>query len=144
MPPPNDNQPPGAGSSGELGGLHVLLVEDSADIGELVRSFLEVEGATVAGAVPTAAEAKKLMAERQPHVALVDFHLRDGDAYGLIVQLRELGVPVIMISGSLESPPPILLEGVMMLGKPFSEAQLLGCLRSLVAKEAPRSESEPC
>ena len=130
----NLNRPPDAGSSADLRDLHVLLVEDSPDIGELVKTFLELEGTTVAGPATTAEEARKLMAERRPHVALVDFHLRDGNAYGLIARLRELGVPVIMISGSIEFPLPISVEGVTMLEKPFSEAQLLACLRSLVAK----------
>jgi DNA-binding response OmpR family regulator len=116
-----------------LTGLHVLLVEDSPDIGELVKTFLEAEGATVAGAAATTAEAQKLMAERRPHVALVDFHLRDGHSYDLIAQLRARGVPVIMISGSIEFSPPVSLEGVVMLEKPFTEAQLMECLRSLMA-----------
>ena len=130
----NDNQPPGGASSDGLTDLHILLIEDSPDIGELVKTFLELEGATVAGPAATVAEVKKLMAEGRPHLALVDLHLRDNHAYGLIAQLRELGVPVIVISGSIEFPPPISLEGVMMLEKPFSEAQLLECLRSLKAK----------
>jgi DNA-binding response OmpR family regulator len=134
MLPPNDDQPPGTRSSDDLSGLQILLVEDSPDIGELVKSLLELEGVTVVGPATTVAEAKRLMAERRPHVALVDFHLRDDNAYGLIAVLHELRVPVIVISGSIESPPPISLEGVMMLEKPFTEAQLLGCLRSLMAK----------
>jgi DNA-binding response OmpR family regulator len=134
MSPPNDDQPPGARSSDDLSGLQILLVEDSLDIGELVKSLLELEGVTVAGPATTVAEAKRLMAERRPHAALVDFHLRDDNAYGLIALLRELRVPVIVISGSIESPPPISLKGVVMLEKPFTEAQLLGCLRSLMAK----------
>ena len=38
MLPPNDNQPPGARSSDDLSGLQILLVEDSPDIGELVKA----------------------------------------------------------------------------------------------------------
>jgi DNA-binding response OmpR family regulator len=117
-----------------LAGLHVLLVEDSPDIGELVKTFLETEGAIVAGPAVTTREAKNLIAEHLPYVALVDFHLRDDNAYGLIAQLREVGVPVIMISGSIELPPPVSLEGVLMLEKPFTEARLLDCLRSVMAK----------
>jgi CheY-like chemotaxis protein len=112
-----------------LAGLHVLLVEDSPDIGELVKTFLETEGAIVAGPAVTTREAKNLIAEHLPYVALVDFHLRDDNAYGLIAQLREVGV-----SGSIELPPPVSLEGVLMLEKPFTEARLLDCLRSVMAK----------
>jgi len=76
MPPPNDDHLPGTRSSDDLRGLQILLVEDSLDIGELVKSFLELEGVIVAGPATTVAEAKRLMAERRPHAALVDFHLR--------------------------------------------------------------------
>jgi DNA-binding response OmpR family regulator len=138
MPPPNDNQPPGARSSDDLRGLQILLVEDSPDIGELVKSFLELEGVAVAGPATTVAEAKRLMAERRPHAALVDFHLRDDNAHGLIAQLRELRVPVIVISGSIEFPPPTSFKELVMLEKPFTEAQLIGCLRSLMANRMSR------
>ena len=89
----NDNEPPSDALSDGLTGLHILLVEDSLDISELVKTFLELEGATVAGPAATTAEAKKLLAEGRPHVALVDLHLRDNHAFGLIAQLRELEVP---------------------------------------------------
>jgi DNA-binding response OmpR family regulator len=62
-----------------------------------------------AGPAATTAEAKKLLAEGRPHVALADLHLRDNHAYGLIAQLRELGVPVIAISRSIEFPPLVSL-----------------------------------
>jgi DNA-binding response OmpR family regulator len=116
-------------SSLDLADLHVLLVEDSPDIGELVKAFLEAEGAIVAGPAATTAEAKKLIAQHRPQVALVDLHLRDDDAYGLIAQLRGLDVKVIMMSGSIEFPSP--LKGVIMLEKPFTETQLVECLRLL-------------
>jgi DNA-binding response OmpR family regulator len=130
----NDTQQPDPRSSLDLRGVDVLLVEDSPDIGELVKTMLEQEGATVVGPAATAAEGEKLLAARRPHVALVDFHLRDDNAYVLIALLREQEVPVIVMSGSIECPLPISLEQVMMLEKPFSEAQLFACLRSLMAK----------
>jgi DNA-binding response OmpR family regulator len=56
-------------------------------------------GANVTGTAATTAEATKLMSERLPRVALVDFHLRDGDSSGLVAELRNKGVPVIILSG---------------------------------------------
>ena len=41
-----------------------------------------------------------------------------------------------MISGSIEFPLPISVEGVTMLEKPFSEAQLLGVLALTGGEEA--------
>ena len=137
MASPDDHQPPGAGSSDELKGLDILLVEDSRDVGEAVKKHLQLLGANVAGPAATMAEAEDLLAEHQPDVALVDFHLRGGEqSYGLIARLHEQGVPVIMLSGSFEFPPLPSLEGAIFLEKPISEAQLLAHLGPLIAKKA--------
>jgi DNA-binding response OmpR family regulator len=68
----------------------------------------------------------------QPHVALVDFHLRGEDSSGLIARLREESVPVIMLSGSFEFPAPVSPEGVTMVEKPISEAQILQYLKPIL------------
>ena len=51
-------------------------------------------------------------------------------SYGLIARLYEEGVPVIMISGSSESPSLLPVDSATIL---FSEAQLLASLRPLLA-----------
>ena len=139
MSSPNDHQPPSAGSSDDLNGLDILLVEDSRDVGEALKKHLELLGANVAGPAATAAEAEGLLRERRPDVALVDFHLRAGEqSYGLVARLHTQGVPVIMLSGSFELPPPPSLEGTTFLEKPVSEAQLLAHLSPLITKKATR------
>jgi hypothetical protein len=86
------------------------------------------------GRPATAAEAERLVIERLPDVALVDFHLRGGEqSYSLVARLLEQGVHVIMLSGSFEFPPPSSVAGATMLEKPFSESQLLAYL-SPIAK----------
>jgi CheY-like chemotaxis protein len=112
------------------------LVEDSRDVGEAVKQLLELLGATVAGPAATTAEAEGLLTGHLPDVALVDFHLRGGEqSYSLIERLRERGVPVIMLSGSFEFPPPSV-AGATLLEKPVGEAQLLAHLIPLIAKKA--------
>jgi DNA-binding response OmpR family regulator len=131
----DDCRPAGAGGpDDDLRGLEILLVEDSQSVADALKQHLELLGATVAGPAATTAEATKLMAERLPHVALVDFHLRGGDSSGLIARLREEGVPVIMLSGSFELPAPASLEGVTMVEKPISEAQILQYLKPILKK----------
>lgn len=139
MPASNDPDPPNDGSSDDLKGLDILLVEDSRDVGEAVKRLLELWGANVTGPAATMAEAEDLLAEHRPDVALVDFHLRGGErSYDLISRLRARGVPVIMLSGSFDFPPPQSVEGTTLLEKPFSEAQLLSHLSPLLAKKTAR------
>ena len=103
MSSPNDHEPSNAGPSDDLKGLDILLVEDLRDVGEAVKKHLELLGAKVAGPAATTAEAEGLLNEHPPDVALVDFHLREGErSDGLIARLHERGVPVIMLSGSFE------------------------------------------
>ena len=98
---------PVARSLDDLRGLNVLLVEDSWNVGAAVKDILELLGADVAGPAATKAEAERLLAERSPDIALVDFHLRGGElADGLITLLHAQGVPVIVTSGSCEFSPP--------------------------------------
>jgi DNA-binding response OmpR family regulator len=120
------------GSDDDLRGLEILLVEDSQSVADALKQHLELLGANVSGPAATTAEAEKLMTERLPHVALVDFHLRGGDSSGLIGQLREAGVPVIMLSGSFERPAPASLAGVTLVEKPISEAQILQYLKPIL------------
>jgi DNA-binding response OmpR family regulator len=112
--------------------LEILLVEDSESVADALKQHLELLGAIVSGPAATTAEATKLITERLPHVALVDFHLRGGDSSGLIVHLRKEGVPVMMLSGSFELPAPASLEGVTMVEKPISEAQILQYLKPIL------------
>ena len=131
----NDCRPPEArGSDDDLRGLEILLVEDSQSVADALKQHLELLGANVTGPAATTAEATKLMTERLPHVALVDFHLRGGDSSGLIAQLRSEGVPVIMLSGSFELPSPASLAGVTMVEKPISEAQILQYLKPMLKR----------
>ena len=134
----NTYDPTGAGSSDDLRGLKILLVEDSGIVGEAIKDLLELLGANVVGPAASTAEAERLLSEHAPDVALVDFHLRGGEmSYGLIARLNEQGVPVIMISGSSKSPSGLPVEAAIILEKPFSEAQLLASLRPLLTQKQP-------
>jgi DNA-binding response OmpR family regulator len=128
----NCGPPEARGSDDDLRGLEILLVEDSQSVADALKQHLELLGANVTGPAATTAEATRLMNERLPHVALVDFHLRGGDSSGLIAQLRKEGVPVIMLSGSIERPAPASLAGVTMVEKPISEAQILQYLKPIL------------
>jgi DNA-binding response OmpR family regulator len=135
----NNRDSAGTGSSDDLRGLEILLVEDSWSVGEAMKDMLELLGADVIGPAATTAEAERLLSEHAPDVALVDFHLRGGElSYGLIARLHEQGVPVILVSGSSESLSLLPVEAATILEKPFSEEQLLANLRPLLAQKSSR------
>ena len=136
---PNDHKPQGAGSSDDLKGLDILLVEDSWVVGDALKKHLELLGANVSGPAASIAEAERLLAQHLPDAALVDVHLRGGEQSDLLVtRLTEQGVVVIMLTGSPESFPLPSVEGTTILEKPVSEAALLAHLCPLIAKKATR------
>lgn len=131
----------------DLTGLHILVVEDSADLGIAVASLLQACAAEVAGPVATSADAYRLMDGRLPDVALVDIHLRAGErADELIARLHDQGVRVVVTSGD----PSRLGTGVKAdatLSKPFSEDELIAALMpahaALVASRAAQASVPP-
>jgi CheY-like chemotaxis protein len=133
------SQAPAATSSDDLVGLSILLVEDSAAIGEAVKQLLELLGACVAGPAATIAEAESLLTRSLPAGALLDFHLRGGErSDSLIERLRQRGVSVILLTGSFEFPAPSSLTGTTILEKPVSEARLLAHLRPIATSKLGR------
>src|ERR1700691_1311013 len=124
---------PDAGSA-DLTGLRILVVEDSWQIAEALKSLLTALGADVAGPAASAADADRLISEQIPDVALVDFSLRDGEmADGLIDRLNDRGVRVVVMSGY--TVLPLAREkAVAILKKPIIEAQLLAALRPVTVE----------
>jgi DNA-binding NtrC family response regulator len=126
----NRYDPPSAGS---LSGLRILLVEDSWHVAKAMTSLLEALGADLAGPAATTAQAKSLISERRPDVALVDFNLRDGElAHDLIDHLQDQGISVIVITG-YEVIPLAPGKAEAILQKPVSAAQLVATVRQVTS-----------
>jgi CheY-like chemotaxis protein len=124
--------PPTSGSS-ELKGARILLVEDSWHVGNAIKRLLRALGADVAGPAATIADARRLIADRKPDVAIVDINLRGERANPLLDRLEEEGIPVIVITGYTEvSLQPGKVEAILQ--KPVSIEQFLAILRPIVAR----------
>jgi DNA-binding NtrC family response regulator len=129
--------PPEDGPS-HLKGMRILVVEDSWQLGLALKNLLQMLGADVAGPVATRADAERLICLRTPDVALVDVNLRGGEqAYGLIDQLHDQGVRVIVTSGYVDLPLPSQ-KVAAILQKPVSEELLLATLRPVTTQKAAR------
>ena len=76
-------------SSVNLDGLHVLVVDDEADIRELVAFILEQSGAMVSVAA-SAEEALLVLEKSVPDILLSDIGMPNVDGYMLMQQVKEL------------------------------------------------------
>jgi len=116
-----------------LKGVRVLVVEDAWHVAHALKSALEQVGMEVSGPAATTADARRLIAERMPRVAVVDVNLKRETACGLIEELHDQGVSVVVVSG-YAMPPVSASQVAAILQKPFSGSELLGALRRAVAQ----------
>jgi two-component system nitrogen regulation response regulator NtrX len=111
--------------------LEILVVDDEADIRELVAGVLEDEGYTVRSAADSTA-ALDAIEDRRPSLVLLDVWLQGSrlDGLQLLEQIkrRDPTLPVLMISGhgNLDTAVAAIREGAVdFIEKPFKADKLL-------------------
>jgi len=111
--------------------LDVLVVDDEADIRELVAGVLEDEGYSVRTAADSDS-ALDAIEDRRPSLVLLDVWLQGSRQDGLQVleqvKRRDSTLPVIMISGhgNLDTAVAAIREGAVdFIEKPFEAGKLL-------------------
>ena len=111
--------------------LEILVVDDEADIRDLVSGVLEDEGYAVRTAGDSSA-ALNAIEDRRPSLVLLDVWLQGSKLDGLQlleeVKRRDATLPVIMISGhgNLDTAVAAIREGAVdFIEKPFQADKLL-------------------
>lgn len=116
-------------------GTSVLVVEDEADIANLIRIHLEREGYVVQIA-GRGEEALRMAREIQPSLMTLDILLPDMDGFTLLEQLKKdpqtAHIPVIVVSIVPEREKGLRLGAVDYLGKPIDEEQLIDLVRRVL------------
>ena len=121
--------------------MHLLLVEDEADIQGFLRRSLQEAGYQV-DVASDGKTAEQLAVDGSYDILIVDLGLPDVDGITLILRLRELGVraPVMILSARRSVDDRVRgLEqgGDDYLTKPFALAELLARLRNLLKRNSP-------
>jgi two-component system nitrogen regulation response regulator NtrX len=124
----------------------ILVVDDEADIRELVREILTEEGYAVEVAA-TAAEARAACARQVPDLVLLDIWMPDADGISLLrewQQNQSLQAPVVMMSGhgTVETAVEATrLGAVDYVEKPLSLAKLLRTVSNALEEGRRRKQS---
>jgi two-component system nitrogen regulation response regulator NtrX len=128
--------------------LEVLVVDDEADIRDLVSGVLEDEGY----AVRTAADSTQTLEaieERRPSMVLLDVWLQGSKLDGLQllqeIKLRDSTIPVLVISGhgNLDTAVAAVREGAVdFIEKPFEAERLIYLVDRATETERLRRENQ--
>lgn len=119
----------------QLGGLRVLVIEDEELISLLLGDMLEQMGCVVIGPAATIEEAWPLVRAGGFDVAVIDVHLAGVPAFPLGEALMDMGVPVIVATGSGADGLPPRFQDATLLPKPYSFPALeaaLGRARAMI------------
>jgi len=111
--------------------LHVLIVEDSWNVAQSLKSTVERAGARTVGPVPTVAEALSLIETRPVSLALVDMNLRDGFADPLVDALIDLSIPYAIITAYEALPSNADREALDRMSKPLDHERIAAFIGSL-------------
>lgn len=128
--------------------LEILVVDDEADIRDLVSDMLEDEG-FIARKARNSEDALDEMANKVPAAVILDIWLKDSllDGLGILeaIQRKYPEVPVVMISGhgTIETAVSSLKMGAYdYLEKPFKQEKLLRTLKMALEHAQLKRENE--
>ena len=128
--------------------LEVLVVDDEADIRELVSGVLEDEGYQVRTAADSTATLDAIE-ERRPSMVLLDVWLQGSRLDGLQllqeIKRRDSTIPVLMISGhgNLDTAVAAVREGAIdFIEKPFEAERLIYLVDRATETDRLRRENE--
>jgi DNA-binding NarL/FixJ family response regulator len=103
-------------------------VEDQWLVANALKLLLEAEGMEVTGPAATTADAFRLATEQKLDLAVVDINLKGETSCGLIDQLRDQRVRIVVASGYAVRPQ-LTAKVAAVLQKPVNRPELLAALR---------------
>lgn len=124
-----------------MAGERILVVDDEADIVDLLREVLSAEGFEV-DAAPDAASALERIRETIYDAALLDFNLPDMDGVMLHRQIRqmdaELASRTLFMSGYVQSDSNLdyyTAQGGGFIAKPFDIRAVVRAVRQALGQD---------
>ncbi|MDQ2701437.1 MAG: twitching motility response regulator PilG [Pseudomonadota bacterium] len=124
--------------TGSLGGLRVMVIDDSKTIRRTAETLLKREGADVVTATD-GFEALAKIADQQPQIIFVDIMMPRLDGYQTCALIKNnqlfKSVPVIMLSskdGLFDKARGRVVGSEQYVTKPFTREELLDAIRKHV------------
>jgi two-component system, OmpR family, response regulator len=124
----------------------VLLVEDDAEIAELISRYLENNGMAVTR-IPNGASVDAKLAGGAYDIVILDLNLPGEDGLSICRRVRAAhGIPIIIVTAQGEDVDKIL--GLEMgaddyVVKPFNSRELLARIRAVLRRAEPQNRIDP-
>lgn len=118
----------------------LLLIEDDPDIRLLLEECLLTAGFEV-NAAGTVAGGLRFLGGRSYDLIVTDGRLPDGTGVVFMRAGRELGIPVLVITGYASEFPQDELDSCELLNKPFRPSDLIKRIKTLLAAEPAKSQA---
>ena len=113
--------------------VSILVVEDEFLLAMGVEALLTGAGWSVIGPAGTLASALKLASSAACDAAVLDVNLKGERVDGVADVLAERAIPFLFMTGyGRENLPAAYRDSAVVIGKPFSDRELLKALRNLL------------
>ena len=119
------------------GDVHVLVVDDDADVRQMIVDYLGDNDIRTT-ALPDGRDVNRIMAEEVIDLLILDLKLPGEDGLQIVRRLRDdSNLPIIMLSGRRDEADRVMgleLGADDYLTKPFSPRELLARIRALLRR----------
>jgi two-component system phosphate regulon response regulator OmpR len=120
---------------------HILVVDDEAEVRDLLQEYLIKQGFAVSAAA-SAAAAREVLAARAVDLVVLDLRMpgEDGLDFARELRGRRGGVAIVMLTGSGETVDKVVgleVGADDYLAKPFDPRELLARIRSVLRRVRP-------
>jgi DNA-binding NtrC family response regulator len=114
--------------SGMAGQKHILVVDDDGDVQGVIVDMLQERGYRVNSAANGISMRDFLQRDDPVNAIVLDAVMPGESGTALALHAKELGLSVVMISGSPEMMQFAIENGLQLLEKPFKMRELVNAL----------------
>ena len=113
----------------------LMIVEDEVLVALLLRDVLEAAGYKVLDLTDRHDEALKVAGDEKPDLALVNIRLAgQDDGIELARHLKDMGIPVLLISGQVSRASSAKTVAIGSMPKPYDAAEMVLAVTYLLAR----------
>ena len=120
---------------------HILVVDDNADVRNVIREILREAGYRASEA-PDGPSMREFLKTGEPVDAIILDAVMPGEpGVSLALHARQLRIPLVMISGSMEAQNIAAENRLHLLDKPFHAHQLIEAVVQAIRGARPEADA---